>query len=171
MEPPMKRIIKNGTVVDDGWQILTASDFKPGLLAGKARRIILPLQSYLKHADAISNSVASVGALLEPDDDPASLLPHLGRLPLIAVNFPSFVDGRGYSIGRLLRSRYAFTGELRAVGDILRDQLYFLGRCGFNAFALREDQDPDAALGAFADYAWQPDTSGPFKAVSSRRDG
>jgi uncharacterized protein (DUF934 family) len=74
------------------------------------------------------------------------------------VNFPKFNDGRGFSIGRLLRERYGFRGELRAIGDVLRDQLFFLARCGFDAFALRDDQDVDEALGAFADFseAYQP---------------
>ena len=61
-------------------------------------------------------------------------------------------------MGALLRTRHGFAGELRAVGDILRDQLYFLNRCGFNAFELREDQDLEAALAAFTDYAWQPNS-------------
>jgi uncharacterized protein (DUF934 family) len=69
------------------------------------------------------------------------------------VKFPSFTDGRGYSVGRLLRERYGWTGELRAVGDIQRDQLFYLARCGFNAFALREGEDVDAALTAFADFS------------------
>jgi uncharacterized protein (DUF934 family) len=64
---------------------------------------------------------------------------------LIAVRFPKFGDGRGYSIARLLRERYGYRGELRAVGDVLRDQLLFMKRSGFDSFSLREDQDPDEA--------------------------
>lgn len=144
----MKRIIKDGAVVDDAWEIRETA-------VGEGGKCILPLRIYLTQAGQPAAASASVGVLLGPDDDPAQLLPHLDRLPLIAVDFPRFADGRGYSTGRLLRSRYGFAGELRAVGDILRDQLYFLGRCGFNAFALRADQDPEAALAAFGDYAWQ----------------
>lgn len=149
----MKRIIKDGAIVDDAWQIRATPDVAS---AGRGAKAILPLSIYLAQAAALAGRQAAVGVLLGPDDDPEALLPHLDRLPLIAVNFPAFADGRGYSTGRLLRSRYGFAGELRAVGDILRDQLYFLGRCGFNAFALREDQDLEAALAAFGDYAWQP---------------
>jgi uncharacterized protein (DUF934 family) len=72
---------------------------------------------------------------------------------LIAVNFPQFTDGRGYSIARLLRERYSWRGELRAIGDVLRDQLFYLARCGFDAFMLREGQDAQAALAAFNDFS------------------
>ena len=91
-----------------------------------------------------------------PDDDVAPLLPWLATLPLIAIRFPVFTDGRGYSLARLLRGRHGYAGELRAVGDVLRDQLYFLQRCGFDSFALRADQPPEEALAAFHDYSWAP---------------
>lgn len=154
----MTRIIKDGAIVEDAWQTWATPDSASAAPPGKGARLIVPLAIYLAQADEWADSLAFVGVLLGPDDDPAALLPYLDRLPVIAVNFPAFSDGRGYSTGRLLRSRYGFAGELRAVGDILRDQLYFLQRCGFNAFALREDQDPEAALAAFGDYAWQPNT-------------
>lgn len=152
----MKRIIKDGAIVEDAWQTWAMSDVASAMPIAEGARAILPLPIYLAQAEECADSLASVGVMLGPDDDPQAVLPYLDRLPLIAVNFPVFADGRGYSTGQLLRSRYGFAGELRAVGDILRDQLYFLGRCGFNAFALREDQDPEAALAAFGDYAWQP---------------
>ena len=69
------------------------------------------------------------------------------------MNFPKFGDGRGYSIARLLRERYGYTGELRAIGDVLRDHLQFMEQCGFDAFALREDQNIDEALRAFDDFS------------------
>jgi uncharacterized protein (DUF934 family) len=71
---------------------------------------------------------------------------------LIAIDFPTFVDGRGYSSARLVRERLGYRGELRAVGDILRDQVFYLLRCGFDSLLLREDQDVDAALAAFGDF-------------------
>ena len=74
-------------------------------------------------------------------------------LRVIAVEFPQFTDGRGYSIARLLRERYRYTGELRAVGDVLRDQLYLMAECGFDAFALREDRDANDALAGLRDFS------------------
>jgi uncharacterized protein (DUF934 family) len=78
---------------------------------------------------------------------------------VIAVNFPKFTDGRGFSAARLLRERYGYQGELRAIGDVLRDQLQELERCGFDAFLLRADQDVQSALHAFADLSDQYQTS------------
>jgi uncharacterized protein (DUF934 family) len=85
---------------------------------------------------------------LEPGDDPAKIAGELGRIARIEVNFPKFGDGRGFSIAKLLRGRYGYTGELRAVGHITRDHLYFLARVGFDAFELREGEDPVEALAA-----------------------
>jgi uncharacterized protein (DUF934 family) len=71
----------------------------------------------------------------------------------VEVSFPSATDGRGYSIARLLRERHGYGGELRAVGDVKRDQLFNLARCGFDAFLLLKDEDADGALGAFDDFS------------------
>src|SRR4051794_38912659 len=77
---------------------------------------------------------------LEPSDDPASVAGRLAGATRVEVNFPKFGDGRGYSIGRLLRERYGWKGELRAVGQITRDHLFFLESVGFDAFELREGE-------------------------------
>jgi len=90
---------------------------------------------------------------LEPGDDPAKVAERLGAVARVEVNFPKFTDGRGYSIARLLRERHGYQGELRAVGDVLRDQIFYLARCGFDAFLLREDQDAGEALSAFNDFS------------------
>ncbi|MDQ5959482.1 MAG: hypothetical protein QG592_561 [Pseudomonadota bacterium] len=71
---------------------------------------------------------------------------------MIGINFPKFVDGRGYSTARLLRERYAYQGEIRAIGDVLQDQLFLMARCGFDAFALRADKSVEKALGAFETF-------------------
>src|SRR5262245_11823892 len=88
---------------------------------------------------------------LEPTDDPASV--GLEGVARIEVNFPKFGDGRGYSIARLLRERHGYRGELRAVGHITRDLLFFLESCGFDAFELREGEDAREALAAFEDFS------------------
>jgi len=90
---------------------------------------------------------------LEPTDDPAAVAQRLARAARVEVHFPKFGDGRGFSIGRLLRERYGYQGELRAVGHITRDHLFFLESCGFDAFELREGEDPYAALAAFDDFS------------------
>ena len=90
---------------------------------------------------------------LEPGDDPAALAGRLAAAARVEVNFPSATDGRGYSIARLLRERHGYAGELRAVGEVKRDQLFYLSRCGFDAFLLREGEDPEGALAALQDFS------------------
>jgi uncharacterized protein (DUF934 family) len=90
---------------------------------------------------------------LEPADDPAAVAGQLEGVARVEVNFPKFGDGRGYSIARLLRERYGYKGELRAVGQITRDHLFFMESCGFDAFELREGEDPHEALAAFGDFS------------------
>jgi uncharacterized protein (DUF934 family) len=90
---------------------------------------------------------------LEPTDDPASVADRFERIARIEVNFPKFGDGRGYSIGRLLRERYGYKGELRAVGWVVRDHLLYMENCGFDAFLLREGEDPAEALTGFDDFS------------------
>ena len=93
--------------------------------------------------------------VLEPTDDPAIVAGALGIAGVIAIHFPTFGDGRGYSIARLLRERYGYKGELRAVGEVARDHLHAMAQCGFDAFQLREGENPQEALKAFGDFTEQ----------------
>jgi uncharacterized protein (DUF934 family) len=113
--------------------------------------LIVPVAVLKRRADELFARQGATGALLEAHEDPWSIAEHLDRLALIAIRFAKFSDGRGYSIARLLRTRYWYRGELRAVGDVLRDQLLFLQRCGFDTFELREDQDAGESLAAFGE--------------------
>lgn len=90
---------------------------------------------------------------LEPADDPAKVAGELAGVARVEVNFPKFGDGRGFTIGRLLRERYGYKGELRAVGQITRDHLFYLESCGFDAFELREGEDAEEAIAAFGDFS------------------
>jgi len=91
--------------------------------------------------------------VLEPTDDPRALAERLPGLKLIAVNFPKYSDGRGYSIARLLRERYGYKGELRAIGVVARDHLQLMAQCGFDSFQLREGEDAQAALAGLHDFS------------------
>lgn len=104
---------------------------------------------------AIENPSTPEGAALrvEPHEDPAAFADRLAAAARVEVHFPKFTDGRGYSIARLLRERHGYAGELRAVGDIGRDQLFYLARVGFDAFLLREGEDAEAALAALAGFS------------------
>lgn len=109
---------------------------------------------------------------LEPVDDPAAFAERLAGLRVVAVRFPKYGDGRGYSIGRLLRERYGYRGELRAVGEVARDHLQLLAQCGFDAFELRAGEDVGEALAAFDDFsdAYQASAAQPLP-LFRRRTG
>ncbi len=100
---------------------------------------------------------------LAPGEEPKDLEDDLGALPLVAIHFPAFKDGRGYSYARELRTRYNFKGEVRATGDVLRDQLFYMTRCGFNAFEVREDRSIEEALQGLKDFSvtYQGDVNEP----------
>lgn len=130
-------------VRDDPWQLIreTTGELPAGPL-------ILPLPRWLTlNADT---TTALEGVWLGPDDEVANLFPWFPDLPLIALDFPSFRDGRAYSQAYLLRTRFGWQGELRAIGDVLRDQLSHMRQCGFDSFAVREDKSAEDALKGLA---------------------
>jgi uncharacterized protein (DUF934 family) len=145
----MPRLIKDGAIVDDRWTLLRQAASENDVPRTPA---IVPLELWLAARDRL-RARADIGVWLEPADDVDLLAADLPALPLIAVDFPQFTDGRGYSTARLLRERYAFAGELRAIGDVLRDQLYYMAQCGFNAFAVRADRDLEDALKGLTDFS------------------
>jgi uncharacterized protein (DUF934 family) len=98
--------------------------------------------------DAFIDQYNSSAVRIEPGDDPRELVPHLERLALVEVNCPAFGDGRGYSSARILRQA-GYDGELRAVGDVLVDQLAYMRRCGFDAFEPDQQLDMDDVQAAF----------------------
>lgn len=136
----MARLIKGGALVANDWAV-AGTDAAAG-----AAKLILPLADYLKAIES-GEPAQDRAVLLKPEDhDLAVLLPHLDKLPLVAVHFGSSGEGRGYTQARLLRERYGYKGELRAVGKIMVDQVFFLARCGFDAFDLHEGENPDVAI-------------------------
>lgn len=103
------------------------------------------LDSFLTQSNATA-------VLLEPDEDARLLIPHLDRIALVEVAFPKFRDGRGYSSARILREA-GYTGELRAQGDILVDQIAYLRRCGFDSFSPDKPLDPDVVEASLSRYS------------------
>jgi uncharacterized protein (DUF934 family) len=101
----------------------------------------------------VKREAGTLGIQLNAGDTADLLAADCQGFALINVEFPKFADGRGYSAARLLRERYGFTGQLRAIGDVLFDQLFFMMRCGFNAMAMRADQDLDLAVKGFETFS------------------
>lgn len=101
--------------------------------------------------DTFADQTNATAVRIEPGDDARGLLPHLDRIALVEVNFPAYTDGRGYSAARILRE-HGYQGELRAVGDVLLDQLSHMRRCGFDSFAPNQQISAEAAEKAFGTW-------------------
>ena len=156
----MSEIIKSGRVQADEWTVLRlAEGDDPAAVALPAGRVIVPLAVWqAQRAELLPKAEAGVlGVWLAGNEDPTALAADLSALPLIAVDFPKFADGRGYSIATLLRTRHGYTGELRAIGDVLRDQFFFMLRCGFDVLQPREGKyttpQLEAALASLKDFS------------------
>ena len=146
----MARLIKDGTVARDDWTRLgTDFDTDAPLPAGK---LIVPLHLWEARREELLARGEPLGIWLDSSEHPEAVGDALPHLQLIAINFPVFSDGRGYSYARLLREKYGFTGELRAMGDVLRDQLFLMRRCGFDSFEIRADRDAADALAGLGDF-------------------
>lgn len=136
-------------IVDDRWVVIRQPEAPD---AGPTECQIVPFPHFVSTLDApTASDIRAVW--ISPEDDFEGFVPQLLKLQLIAVDFPSFRDGRGYSIATLLRTRYAWAGELRAIGDVLRDQLNYMRRCGFDAFSVRADKDIHDAIKSFSHYS------------------
>jgi uncharacterized protein (DUF934 family) len=148
----MRKLIKQRSVINDTWKYV---DEEPAALA-----VIVPLAQFLAERDRWVGSTAILGVRIGPADNVDVLKSDLARISLVAVEFAGLSEGRGYSQAQLLRRRYGFTGEIRAVGKIQRDQLFYMARCGFDAFEFPEGTDFDVALAAFGDFtvAYQSST-------------
>ncbi len=155
----MAQIIKDHAIANDPWRLLDpAVDVRsPEVMAFDD--IIVPLALWRAERGELRRRPGRIGVWLKPDEDPALIADDLPLLGVVAVAFPKLADGRGYSTGRLLRERYGYRGELRAIGDVQRDQLHYLWRCGFNAFALRPGADLQDALAAFGELSENYQTS------------
>ena len=128
----------------------------------------MPLAVWQARRDSLQ-ARGEVAVWLASDERPEALKEDLATLPLIAVEFPKFGDGRGYSIAYNLRARFGYQGELRAIGDVLRDQLFYMQRVGFNAFATRPDRSIEDALKGLTDFSEAYQASWDQKAPLFRR--
>lgn len=146
----MPQLIRNHTLADDRYTLVRDAETLVDLPDGVP--VIVPLSLWLERRGALI-ARGDIGVWLAPADHPGALADDLQRLQVIAIDFPQFTDGRGYSHARLLRERYHYAGELRAIGDIGRDQLYYLAQCGFDAFLIPDGRDARGALEALADFS------------------
>ena len=166
----MPQLIRDNAIVDDRWTLLREATALTDVPADVAA--IVPLALWCGERNAL-RARGELGVWLKPDEDPELLADDVGALPLVAVDFPQFTDGRGYSTARLLREKHGFAGELRAIGEVLRDQLYYLRQCGFNAFAVRSDRNLEEALKGLRDFSdnYQATAARPLPLFRRRAQG
>jgi uncharacterized protein (DUF934 family) len=154
----MPRIIKQRQIADDAWEVLQLADNEtPNSVRLPAGPLLVPLAVWRARKEALLRRGRELqeplGVWLAPDEGPETIAGDLDTLALIAVHFPKLTDGRGYSTARLLRERHGYRGELRAFGDVGRDQLHFLARVGFDSFVVKEsDAELDDVLSAFTTF-------------------
>jgi len=136
-------------IEDDSFTLIrdTGADIAPG------GDVIVPLADWLARADELRARSGRTGIWVGPAEDPKQLQGVLDGLAVVAVEFPKFTDGRGYSIATLLRKRYGWKGEMRAFGDVLRDQLFYMARAGFDAFAVPQSRDAAATAKGLNDFS------------------
>jgi uncharacterized protein (DUF934 family) len=143
----MTQIIRRREIVEDSF--VHVPDGTELLATGKP---IVTLARYVASTAELLERYPALGVRIGSDKLPSDI-PELGRLALIAIEFPRFTDGRGYSVARMLRDRHQFKGELRAVGWVLRDNLLYMERCGFDAFELKPGKPLESALAAFKELS------------------
>jgi len=146
-------IIKNKTVVADDWQVLRLSENDtPDSVVIPSGKVIVPLKVWQAQRETLV-SRANLAVWLNTDERAEELKEDVEKFAVIAVNFPKFADGRAYSLAHHLRVRLGYRGELRAIGDVLRDQLFYMQRVGFDAFEVRADKDIQAAVKSLNDFS------------------
>jgi len=157
-------LIKNGAEIEDTWSFVADDADLPS--SGCAT---VPLAKLIDDADGILARNQQIGVRLSPADDPHELTPFLDRIALIEIDFPKYVDGRGYSQAQLLRRRLDYTGELRAVGHVLRDQILYMNRSGFDAYQTSRANLANV-LKALEEYSafYQPAADGQTSVFSRR---
>ncbi len=176
MSEATARIIRNNAIAADDWVVLRpAKGAAADSVTVPEGKIIVPLPVWQAQKEMLKSRPA-IGVWLATDERPEELKDDIDRFAVIAVDFPKFSDGRGYSIAFNLRARLNYKGELRAIGDVLRDQLFYLSRVGFDAFAPRPDRSIEDALKGLSDFSvkYQPswDEKNPlFRRVNRAGEG
>jgi uncharacterized protein (DUF934 family) len=168
----MFNIIIERVIVEDDWNVLRLAETDtPETVAVPAGKQIVPLKVWQAQSELHLRGDIGVwfGSDERPEDLQDELTQHAERFALLAVDFPKFTDGRGYSIAYNLRTRLGFKGQLRAIGDVLRDQLFYMHRVGFNAFAVRADKNIEDALKGLTDFTESYQTSWDEKTPLFRR--
>jgi uncharacterized protein (DUF934 family) len=161
-------LIKNKSVMKDPWKHVSDGEELP-----VEKSIIISLNRWQNEHETLSKRNAPLGIRLGSNQPPSEIRADLSKFDVIALDFPAFTDGRAYSYARLIRERYGFSGEIRAVGNVLRDQLDLMQRCGFDAFEVANEKTAKKWLDAIdeIEMVYQPTGDGIETIMSQRLPG
>ena len=148
----MQTLIKKGSVALDSWTLLREASGPEILEIIEGKDLIVPMKFWNLYKTDIEHYSGNITVWLDSHEFIDEIKDHLHSFPLIALNFAVFADGRPYTAARELRQNLNYCGEIRAIGDVLRDQIFYMSQCGFDSFLLRHDQDPDSCIGALTDF-------------------
>ena len=148
MHQQLKAYLKDGKVIDNSYQLVSADS--ETLPAGD---ILVSADYWKANQQQLTKHSGNVGVWIDSHEEIEDFASSIAAIPVIAINFPKFVDGRGFSTARLLCERYGYIGEIRAIGNFIRDQLFMMQRCGFNAFQFESEIDLAAASKSFNDFS------------------
>ena len=163
----MTSLVKNNALIEDPFTYVAEGGEIPA-----EGPVIVHLDQWRTHREELSRRGTALGVRLRSDESPELIADDLDRLAVVALEFPAFRDGRAYSYARMLRERFGFEGELRAVGDVLREQLHFMLRTGFNAFELDGDDPLGQIRAAIDDFTvWYQPTGDGRETALQRRHG
>ena len=150
----MPKIIKNECIIDDPREVFKLAEGEDAAtITLPTGPTLLPLAVWLARKAEIAARGQAVSIYLAASEGPEAIANDLACFDVIAVDFPKFTDGRSYSSARLLRERYGYQGEIRAIGDVLQDQLFFMKRVGIDAYAVRADKNIEQALAGLRDFS------------------
>lgn len=142
----MQNLINESAVLENDWAIIDSEE----ALQSATGKVLVSTELLEK---AKENSDLTAGLILNGDADLDALKDQIADASVVAINFPAFADGRGYSLARLLKERFNYEGEIRAIGDVLIDQLHFMKRCGFDTYLLKEGLIAKEALNYFKTFS------------------
>jgi uncharacterized protein (DUF934 family) len=160
-------ILKHGALQPNEW--LTVAD---GEALPDGKPVVVTLDRWLKERETLIGRNAPIGLKFKSDQSPVAVADDLDRLGLIVLEFPKFTDGRGYSQARILRQRLGYKGELRATGNVLRDQYLFMDRCGIDSIEIAEEAKVGGYLDSLGEFSiWYQPAADQRPTVLARRRG
>ena len=161
-------LLKRDRIVEDAWTVVDDENPIPD-----STPVVVSHDRWLAERESLARRNGGLGILLASDRSPDLIADDLDRFALVCLDFPKFTDGRAYSYARMLRAKYGYTGEVRAVGAVLRDQLIFMRRCGFDSFVIPDNVDTAKWIAAFNDFSvrYQPMVDRLPTTLQLRKDG